>query len=96
MAKQKKDVKINVETGEHKIHVNRDESGLDAKYDGKNVDVEYTKNKEEKHFKYDGKKLDIEVNKTAEGTEVSVNANNGILKTLGNLISRIVLKRFKR
>ncbi|MEY2868243.1 MAG: hypothetical protein RIR01_667 [Bacteroidota bacterium] len=96
MAKQKKDVKINVETGEHKIHVNRDESGLDAKYDGKNIDVEYNKSEDQKHFKYDGKKLDVEVKKTAEGTEVSVNANNGILKTIGNLLSRIVLRRFKR
>ena len=96
MAKQKKDVKINVETGEHKIHVKRDENGLDAKYDGKNVDIEYNKSDEEKNFKYDGKKLDVEVKKTAEGTEVSVNANNGILKTIGNLLSRIVLRRFKR
>ena len=95
MAKQKKDVKINVETGEHKIHVNRNESGLDAKYDGKNVDVEFKNKEDEKKFKYDGKKLDVEVEKTAEGTKVTVDAENGILKTLGKLFSRIVLRRFK-
>lgn len=95
MAKQKKDVKINVETGEHKIHVNRDKSGLEASYDGKNVDVEIKNTPDEKKFKYDGKKLDVEIEKTKEGTTVTVDAQNGILQTIGKFISRIVLRRLK-
>lgn len=93
--KPKKPIEVNVKANDKEIHVKRDESGLNATYDGKNVDVEIKNTPEEKKFKYDSKKLDIEIEKTKEGTTVTVDAENGILQTIGKFISRIVLRRLK-
>ena len=49
-----------------------------------------------KLFKLDSKKLDVEVKKTAEGTEVNVDAENGLLKRVGKLIGRVVNKKFQK
>jgi hypothetical protein len=99
MSKQRKPKKpinadINVD-GNH-LHIDKDDNAVNVKYDGKNRDIEFAKNDQEKSFKYDGKKLDIEIEKSKEGTNVKVEASNGILKTLAKIVTGIVLKRFKR
>lgn len=97
MAKQKpKDIKIDAEIDGNKISIEKDEEGLDIVYDGKNRDIEYHKTDDEKSFKYDGKKLDIDVKKTNEKTEIDVQAETGLLRWVGKIISKFVLKRFKR
>lgn len=94
--KPKKPIKADINVDGNSLHIERDENALDVKYDGKNRDIEYTKNADEKSFKYDGKKLDIEIEKNAEGTNVKVEASNGILKTLAKIVTGIVFKRFKK
>jgi hypothetical protein len=44
---------------------------------------------------YDSKNLDIKIEKTAEKSEVKVEANGGLLKLAGKIISKILLRRIK-
>ena len=76
-----------------------------AKKEGKKVNVEVetpkvktTLNKDEnkKEFVYDSKKLDINVTKDTEGTKVTVDAENGFLKKVGNFISKIFVRKFNK
>jgi|GEM_PF-2189268 len=97
MAKKKpKDIKINAEVDGNKLQIEKDEEGLDVVYDGKNRDIEYHKTDEEKSFKYDGKKLDIDVKKTANDLEVDIQAETSWLRWVGKIISKFVLKKFKK
>jgi hypothetical protein len=96
MAKQKKNIKIDAEVDGNKLHISKDENGVDVIYDGKNRDVEIHKDDEEKRFKYDGKKLDVEIKKINNETTVEVKAESGILKTVGKILTKLVLKRFKK
>lgn len=97
MAKKKpKDIKIDAEIDGNKLSVEKDKEGLDIVYDGKNRDIEYHKTDEEKSFKYDGKKLDIDVKKTANDIEVDIQAETSWLRWLGKIVSKFVLKKFKK
>jgi len=97
MAKQKpKEIKVEAEIDGNKLSIEKDQDGIDVVYDGKNRDVEFHKSEEEKSFKYDGKKLDIEVNKTKDKTEIDIQAETSLLRWFGKIISKFVLKKFKK
>ena len=97
MAKQKgKDIKIDAEVDGNKLSIEKDADGIDVVYDGKNRDAEYHKNEDGQTFKYDGKKLDIEVTKTKDKTEVDIQAETSWLRWFGKIVSKFVLKRFKK
>jgi len=90
-----KKVKVDLEIGETKVKVSKDGKDLDVNVDTKNIDVEVHNHKDKKEFKYDGKKLDIDIKKDAEGVQVTLDAQTGLLKWLGKIISKVVLRRFK-
>lgn len=97
MAKQKgKDIKIDAEVDGNKLSIEKDADGIDVVYDGKNRDAEYHKNEDGQSFKYDGKKLDIEVTKTKDKTEVDIQAETSWLRWFGKIVSKFVLKKFKK
>ena len=58
------------------------------------VDVKYEKGEKGSDFDLDSKKLDVHVQKDETGTTVKVEAENGFLKRVGNLISKIFVKKF--
>lgn len=64
--------------------------------DGEKRDIKYTKEGDNKNFKFDGPKLAVEVNKDAENTTVDIKTENGFLKFVGKMLSKIILKRFKK
>ena len=90
-----KKVKVDLELGNAKVKVSKEGKDLDVSADTKNIDVEIHNNKDTKEFKYDGKRLDIDIKKDAKGVEVSLNAETGLLKWIGKIISKVVLRRFK-
>lgn len=66
---------------------------VDVQVNDTHIELHKDENKQE--LIIDSKKLDIEVSKTAEGVEVKVDAQSGLLNTLGKLIGKVALKRFK-
>jgi hypothetical protein len=64
--------------------------------DGDKRDIEYTKEGDNKNFKFDGPKLSVEVNKDEKDTTVDIKTESGFLKTVGKIISKIILRRFKK
>lgn len=63
--------------------------------DTKNVDVKFERENGNVKLDYDSKNLDVSVEKTENGTEVKVDAEKGILKTIGKIIGRVLLRRLK-
>jgi hypothetical protein len=95
MAKKKKDLNIETDINGNKLSVKREGEKVDVVYDGKERDFELHKDADIKHVKYDGKKLDIEIKKQNGETEIKVEAQTGILKTIGKIIGKILLRRIK-
>jgi len=63
--------------------------------DTQNIDVNIERKDGELKVNYDSKKLDVEVNKTADNVEVKVDAQGGLIKFVGNIIKKVLLKRLK-
>lgn len=68
---------------------------LKVDIDTENVDVHVDRKDGELKVNYDSKKLDVEVNKTADNVEVKVDAQGGLLKFVGNILKKVLLKRIK-
>jgi cytochrome c biogenesis protein ResB len=88
MAK-KKNINADVVVGETNIKVEKNEKSTKVKVKTPKVDIELTKEDNTKEFKLDSEKLDVIV--TKEG-KVSVVAETGFLKRVGNLIAKIFKK----
>lgn len=78
------------------VTVKKEGKKVNVKVDTPKVDVEVHTDGEKKEFKLDTEKLDVNVVKTEEGTTVTVDAQNPLLKIAGNLISKVWLKKFKK
>jgi NOL1/NOP2/fmu family ribosome biogenesis protein len=63
--------------------------------DTEKVDVHIERKDGELKVDYDGRKLDVEVNKTADNVEVKVDAQGGLLKFVGNVLKKVLLRRIK-
>ena len=63
--------------------------------DTENVDVKFERENGNVKLDYDSKNLDVSVEKTESGTEVKVDAEKGIFKTIGKIIGRVLLRRLK-
>ena len=99
MAKEtKKPVNIDTEVsiGKTKASVKTTSETLDVTVDTKKVDVEIHTDGEKKEFKLDSEKLDVNVVKTNEGTSVTIESKNPLLKAAGKLISKIFVKKFNK
>ena len=98
MAKQKvKNVDVTLETDKAKVTVVKKEKQVKVAVDTPNVDVTFNKEDENnKEFNLDTKNLDVTVKKDGENTTVEVKSEKGLLKYVGKLISKVVLKRFNK
>lgn len=92
MAK-KKNVNVDAEVGDAKIHVEKANGKITVEYDGKERDFKYTKEELEKYLRYDGKKVDVEIIKNEEGTKVEIKTENGFLRTVVKILTRLVFKK---
>jgi hypothetical protein len=54
------------------------------------------KNKIKKEFNLDSEKLDLNIVKTEEGTSVNVTSKDGLVKTVGILIVKAIIKKFSK
>lgn len=95
MAKKNKDIKIEADVDGNKLKIEKTDEKLDVTYDGKIRDFEFHKDTDSKNVKYDGKKLDVEINKTLDKTEVKVEAETGILRFVGKLLAKVLLRKGK-
>jgi hypothetical protein len=59
------------------------------------VDVHVERKDGDLKVNYDSKKLDVQVNKTADNVEVKVDAQGGLLKFVGNILKKVLLRRLK-
>ena len=62
----------------------------------KNIDVTVKKEGDNIDIKVDTEKLDVNVVKTEEGTSVTVDSQNPLLKIAGNILSKVWLRKFKK
>ena len=68
---------------------------IDVEVQVNDTHVELHKDENKQELIIDSKKLDIEVSKTSDKVEVKVDSQSGLLNTLGKLIGKVALKRFK-
>jgi hypothetical protein len=68
---------------------------LNVNVDTENIDFNVERKDGELKVNYDSKKLDVQVNKTADNVEVKVDAQGGLLKFVGNIIKKVLLRRLK-
>jgi hypothetical protein len=78
------------------VKVKKQGKNIDVKVDTKNVNVEFEKNETDKHFQLHGKNLTVEVDKTQEGTNVHVDAEKGFFKKVGEIIVKLVTRKFRK
>lgn len=62
----------------------------------KNIDVTVKKEGDNIDIKLDTEKLDVNVVKTEEGTSVTVDAKNPLLKIAGKLLSKVLVKKLNK
>ena len=98
MAKKKlKDVDVTVDAEKAKVTVVKKEKKIKVAVDTPKVDVTFNKEDENnKEFKLDSKNLDVTVKKEGDNTTVEVKSEKGFLQQVGNILSKVILKRFKK
>jgi hypothetical protein len=95
MAKKNvKNVDVTVEAGKAKVTVVKKEKQVKVAVDTPNVDVTFNKEDENnKEFNLDTKKLDVTVKKEEGVTTVEVKSENGLLRQVGKILSKVILRR---
>jgi hypothetical protein len=95
MAKKNvKNVDVTVEAGKAKVTVVKKEKQVKVAVDTPNVDVTFNKEDENnKEFVLDTKKLDVTVKKEEGVTTVEVKSENGLLRQVGKILSKVILRR---
>jgi hypothetical protein len=91
-----KAVDVTVETQKAKVTVQKKEKKVKVAVDTPKVDVEFTKEEDKKEFVLDTPKLDVKVTQEGDVVTSEVTASSGLLTKLGNLISKVFTKRFKK
>lgn len=97
-AKKKKieDFELEVKTKKVKVKAKKEGKKVNVLVDTPKVDAELHIDETKKEFKYDGQKLDVNVTKTETGTTVTVDAQNSILKKVGNWLAKFYTKKFNK
>jgi len=97
-AKKKKieDFELEVKTKKVKVKAKKEGKKVNVVVDTPKVDAELHIDETKKEFKYDGQKLDVNVIKTEIGTTVTVDAQNSILKKVGNWLAKFYTKKFNK
>ena len=95
MAKKNvKNVDVTVEAGKAKVTVVKKEKQVKVAVDTPNVDVTFNKEDENnKEFVLDTKKLDVNVKKEDGVTTVEVKSENGFLRQIGKILSKVILRK---
>jgi hypothetical protein len=62
----------------------------------KNIDVTVKKEGDNIDIKVDTEKLDVNVVKTEEGTSVTVDSKNPLLKIAGKFLSKVLVKKLNK
>jgi hypothetical protein len=95
MSKKKvKNVDVTLEAGKAKVTVVKKEKQVKVAVDTPNVDVTFNKEDEDnKEFVLDTKKLDVTVKKEEGVTTVEVKSENGLLRQVGKILSKVILRR---
>jgi len=95
MAKKNvKNVDVTVEAGKAKVTVVKKEKQVKVAVDTPNVDVTFNQEDENnKEFVLDTKKLDVTVKKEEGVTTVEVKSENGLLRQVGKILSKVILRR---
>jgi hypothetical protein len=98
MSKKKvKNVDVTIETDKSKVTIKKEDKKVKVALDTPNVDVTVNKEDENnKEFILDSKNLDVTVKKEEGKTTVEVKSEKGFLKQVGKVISKVVLRRFKK
>lgn len=78
------------------VTVKKEGKKVNVVVDTPKVDVEVNADGEKKEFKLDSEKLDVNVVKTEEGTSVTVDAKNPLLKIAGKLLSKVLVKKLNK
>jgi uncharacterized beta-barrel protein YwiB (DUF1934 family) len=68
---------------------------LNVKVDTDNIDVNVERKDGDLKVNYDSKRLDVEVNKTTDNVEVKVDAQGGLLKFVGKILKKVLLRKIK-
>lgn len=98
MAKKNvKNVDVTLETDKAKVTVIKKEKKVKVAVDTEKVDVSFNKEDENnKEFNLDTKNLDVVVKQEEGNTTVEVKSEKGFLKQVGKVLSKVVLRRFKK
>lgn len=97
MSKKKKiNLDAEIEVGNTKVTVNKDEDSADVVVDTPNVDVEFHNTEEEKSFKLDTKHLDVTVVKEGEETKVTVESDKPVMKKIGIWAAHVMSKKLNK
>ena len=94
--KKIEDFELEVKTKKVKVKAKKEGKNVNVVVDTPKVDAELHIDGTKKEFKYDGQKLDVNVIKTEEGTTVTVDAQNSILKKIGNWLAKFYIKKFNK
>ena len=94
--KKIEDFELEVKTKKVKVKAKKEGKKVNVVVDTPKVDAELHIDETKKEFKYDGQKLDVNVTKTEEGTTVTVDAQNSILKKIGNWLAKFYIKKFNK
>jgi hypothetical protein len=94
--KKIEDFELEVKTKKVKVKAKKEGKNVNVVVDTPKVDAELHIDETKKEFKYDGQKLDVNVIKTEEGTTVTVDAQNSILKKIGNWLAKFYIKKFNK
>ena len=95
-AKKVQDVELEVNTKKVRVKAKKEGKKVNVVVDTPKVDAELHIDETKKEFKYDGQKLDVNVTKTETGTTVTVDAQNSILKKVGNWLAKFYTKKFNK
>jgi hypothetical protein len=98
MSKKKvKNVDVTLETDNAKVTVVKKEKQVKVAVDTPNVDVTFNKEDDNnKEFVLDTKKLDVTVKKEEGVTTVEVKSDNGLLRQVGKILSKVILRRVNK
>ena len=94
--KKIEDFELEVKTKKVKVKAKKEGKNVNVVVDTPKVAAELHIDETKKEFKYDGQKLDVNVIKTEEGTTVTVDAQNSILKKIGNWLAKFYIKKFNK
>jgi DNA topoisomerase IB len=98
MGRKKKieDFEVEVKTNKVSVKAKKEGKKLDAEVKTPKVKATLKKDEDKKEFVYDGQKLDVTVTEENGQVKANVEADNKILRSIGNAAVRIFSRNFRR